>query len=96
MAQNISNFNKPLADGNDIRIGGAPQPVGIGNKGPCRNFGVITDAGTHFQGRAVSTKLSTDVQWRNSEFERVDQDGRLLNGAQRHARERRKMLAGTS
>jgi len=83
----FSAFCDALKAGNDPYSGGEPQLVGIYRKGPGRVFGIVTEKGASFQGE-LNMELSTaaEIEWRDTLFQRVDAEGRVLKKAQRHAR----------
>lgn len=80
----FSTFCDALQKGQDKKSGGAPQLLGLGNTGAPRHHGIFADGTAFFQGKQVVEPLPADIQWRNTCFERVDQNGILLKGAQRH------------
>lgn len=83
----FSAFCDALKAGEDPRSGGEPQLIGIYREGPAKMFGVVTKNGPSFQGQ-LDTSLShaTEIEWRDTLFQRVDAQGRVLKKAQRHAR----------
>ncbi len=82
----FSAFCEAVGEGGDPATGGAPQLVGLYRKGNGLRFGV------HWRGAPFVAGVRTDglilhgLEWRNSYFERVDDQGNLLPSAQRHAR----------
>lgn len=69
----------------DRTVGGIPQIVGLyrGIDIP-RTLGFVKDGESYLYGRKVdASKCSTDVEWRNLDFERIDPNTlQLLDGAQ--------------
>jgi len=83
----FSAFCDAVSDEGDRHTGGAPQLVGVYRVGAARPFGVLWKGVPHLFGLPVapgSAGSHTNVEWRNSLFERVARDGSLLPGAQRH------------
>jgi hypothetical protein len=84
----FSAFCDSLARRADPQTGGPPQLISIYRTGPTRPVGVC------FQGRSYlaaveqdyETPASSITEWRNTLFERCDQGGSRLPGAQPHGR----------
>lgn len=72
----------------DPYSGGAPQLVGLYTKGNGIPLGVFYSGSRYiFGSRVDSLMLIKTVEWRDDLFQRVDgETGKLLPGAQRHAR----------
>jgi hypothetical protein len=68
----FSAFCDSLETGLDPYTGGAPQLVGLYQKGPARNFGVIYKDQTYLLGLPVDEANFNIVEWRNCLFERCD------------------------
>jgi len=85
----FSAFCDALASGSDTKTGGEPQLVGLYREGHARLFGVVTK-----NGYSVSGDLNPEIaegsvaEWRDSLFQRVDRNGRVLKRAQRQVRPR--------
>lgn len=85
----FSAFCDALKSGKDPMSGGEPQLVGLYRRGTGKIFGVVTERGPSFQGQLDSALFQvTDIEWRDSLFQRVDAHGRLLKKAQPHVRPR--------
>lgn len=70
----------------DPRSGGAPQLIGLFRASFAKTIGVVVDGMPYLLGMPVPAEqgLFSDIQWRNSLFERVGPTGELLKGAQSH------------
>jgi hypothetical protein len=69
----FSAFCDSLYSGEDERSGGAPQLVGIYRVGPAKTFGVVYKSGRFVLGLPADTMGNlSNVEWRNSLFERCD------------------------
>ena len=75
-----------LDGGTDLATGGGPQVVALFREGPGVRIGVHWKGDAYLAGTKVLTSLSDEQLWRDRHFQRVDQAGALLRGAQRHAR----------
>lgn len=84
----FAGFCRALEDKLDTYSGGAVQLAGLGNKGVARHHGVVLAGRSFYQGSNCTIPLEGNVQWWNEMFQRVDQSGKLIKGAQRHAWER--------
>ena len=86
----FSAFCDSLDGHKDPASGGAPQLMGIQQRGAALPHGVIFDGGLYLYGLPVNPSgWDHDVVWRNELFEVCDwQTGALEAGAQRHARPR--------
>ena len=76
-----------LADEMDNFCGGAPQLVGLYNRGPARRFGIVHQGRRFLHGVEIPENADINfdgVEWRNDLFERCDpRTKRILEGAQR-------------
>lgn len=89
----FSGFCDAVRSGDDPLTGGSPQLVGLFRKGPAEAFGVVFGGRRYLYGKVVPSAESAGqaVEWRNVLFERCDPyTMQVLQGAQRHARPRRK------
>jgi hypothetical protein len=86
----FSAFCDSIASGADSRTGGSPQLVGLYRKGAGEVIGTVYLGKSSLLGMPADGLVSPDrVEWRNELFERCDGGGKLLPGAQRHARPRK-------
>lgn len=81
----FSSFCDALHDKEDPKSGGAPQLVGLYRKGPGRTFGISWNSQTYIAGSQANSLVTSNIEYRNQLFERVDAGGKLIQGAQRHA-----------
>lgn len=81
----FSAFCDSIVSGVDQASGGAPQLVGLYRTGAGRSFGVHWRGHAYLHGTKIIHAGSMDIEHRNVLFERVDSDGRLTQGAQRHS-----------
>lgn len=83
----FSAFCDALGSGKDKFSGGEPQLVGFYRKGFAKTFGIVSKNGASYLGKLVPNfQTSSSIEWRDSLFQRVDQTGALLKGAQPHSR----------
>lgn len=70
----------------DPYSGGAPQLVGIFRKAEAQTMGVVIDQTPYLFGLPMPAEQSesSNIQWRNSLFERVKANGNLVEGAKKH------------
>lgn len=87
----FSAFCESLALGKDPASGGAPQLVGLDRSHPAIRYGVRWYDRTYVCGTPMSQNPSSEnIQFYDELFQRVDFEGRLLEGAQRHTRRRKR------
>jgi len=77
----FSALCRSLKDGGDLQSGGPPQLVGMYRTGNAQTFGVVTTAGSFFQGVSFGDHPGDTVEWRDELFRRVNSAGMLLDGA---------------
>ncbi len=77
------SFVKSLDPATNKTCGGAPQLVGLYTKGPGVPLGVFFRNRGYVFGKPIDR---TDLEYRDELFQRVNNYGLLLGGAQRHAR----------
>ena len=83
----FSAFCDSLKSGIDEFSGGEPQLVGLYRTGNAQVFGVVTDAGSSIEGCLnLPVPLDANIEWRDSLFQRVTREGKLLKKAQPHSR----------
>lgn len=83
----FSAFCDAIKSRGDVRTGGAPQLVAIYRVGAARTIGTIVGSRAYWLGRAVDVGAvaeRSELEWRNSRFERCDVRGSPLPGAQSH------------
>lgn len=85
----FSAFCDAIHSRTDPLTGGAPQLVALYRKDPAQTIGVVIDRSPYLFGLPVDAVLerqSSELQWRNHLFERVDTRGvRLLKAQHHHA-----------
>ena len=82
----FGGFCDAVRSGDDPATGGSPQLVGLYRKGPAQTYGVVWEGGAFVFGMDVGSCRAPGIEWRNEQFERVDQRGLLVEGAQRQPR----------
>ena len=73
-----------IENGENPTVGGPPQLVGLYRKWGGQILGVVWNDSATVLGQVIDTHLSEPGDFRNSLFERVDQTGRLIEGAKEH------------
>lgn len=81
----FSAFCESIASGRDPYSGGGPQVVGLWRgRGAGQSFGTVADRQPFFAGSVHRKPRGEAVPFFNELFERVDDTGRRIEGAQRH------------
>ena len=83
----FSGFCDSVLSGKDKHSGGAIQIVSIGCKSTSRHIGVVLPQGAYYRGQRYEGEdvpVGSNMNWRNTKFERVLPNGDLVSGAQRH------------
>jgi hypothetical protein len=82
-------FCDAVGNGGDPFSGGAPQLVGLYRNGQGRELGVYFRGVAYYSGVPAVQPVQARGEFRDELFQRVDADGRLFPGAQRHVRNQR-------
>jgi hypothetical protein len=83
----FSAFCDSISSNQDPLSGGPIQLVGIGGVGKAAHYGVVTATGSFFRGNAHIEDSASSILWRNTQFERVDSRGQLVQQAKKHPRQ---------
>ena len=71
----------------DPYSGGVAQLVGLYREGNGRKFGVFWNGRGYIDGKLYEqNKSCSELEWRDELFQRVDSNGQLIEGAQKHGR----------